>query len=126
MSTSKLDQPDNYTGNHTLVKVRELSLDQLTHTLHLVMWYPGAPDHMPTYCGRKNTRRLVDAKRLLNHHTIPTIGHIARQPGWGAYNGHELTLCPDCLSMAMCQAEMLGQRYRVKTTIDAMRKLPGR
>ena len=65
-------------------------------------------------------------KKLLKHHCIPTIGRIARVPGWGSYNGRPITLCPDCLNMGMCQAEMLGQRYKIKTTIQAMDALPDR
>lgn len=126
MSTSRLDQPDNYSGNHHLVSVAYMSLDTIAYTGHLLMWYPGAPQGMPTYCGQKNPCKVISLEKLLKHHRPPTIGQVADVTGWGTYNGHDVTLCPDCMSMAMCQAEMLGQRYKIKTTIQAMDALPGK
>ncbi|MFV8382341.1 hypothetical protein [Corynebacterium hindlerae] len=36
-------------------------------------------------------------------------------------NGHRVTICPNCLSMALRQAEMLGQRaYPIKTIMREM------
>lgn len=124
MTTSHLDQPDSYSGNHHLVRVREISLDTITYTIHLIMWHTGASDRLPTYCGHMNTQHLFFAQDVLKHHTVPTIGHIARDLLPARYNGRDISLCPACLSMAMCQAEMLGQRYKVKTTIQAMDALP--
>lgn len=127
MTTSHLDQPDNYSGNHHLVSVAYMSLDTSTYTGHLLMWHPGAPNGIPSYCGRKNPCKVIRLKKLLKHHCAPTIGHIARVVDWGSYNGHDVTICPDCLSMALCQAEMLGQRaYPIKTIMREMDALPGK
>lgn len=124
MSTSRLDQPDNYSGNHHLVSVAYMSLDTITYTGHLLMWRPGASQSMPTYCGQKNPHKVISLKKLLKHHCKPTIGQVADITDWGSYNGHDVTLCPDCMSMAMCQAEMLGQRYPIKTIMREMDALP--
>ncbi|WP_151641585.1 hypothetical protein [Corynebacterium sp. 11A] len=122
-----LDLPDNYSGNHHLVEVKTLSLDTLTYTAHLVIWYPGAHELMPTYCGQRNRSCEFDAAEVLEVVTkqrwAPTVGNIARCDYLGRYHGNRITACDDCLSMALCEAEMYGQRYRIVSTVNAMRAL---
>ncbi|MBH5297508.1 hypothetical protein [Corynebacterium ulcerans] len=123
MSTNKLDQPDNYSGIHNQVHIKQFTVDAITYTAHLLM---DMPQHWTlTYCGAGNPYQVFNTQGIgCAPQMTPTIGQLLRNTKPLQLHGHPVTYCPACMSMALCQAEMLGQRYKIKTTIRAMDALP--
>ncbi|MEJ6013987.1 hypothetical protein WG936_09075 [Corynebacterium sp. H127] len=100
-------------------------MDTATHTAHLLMDMSGK--WVPSYCGDMNPSQVYSAQGIgCAPHMTPTIGHLLRDTKQLQLNSQPVAYCPACMSMAMCQAEMLGQRYKIKTTIQAMDALPGK
>lgn len=123
MSTHQLptaDQPDNYTGIWNRHRVRYLYVDPAAGLWHLGV----GEEYQGTYCTRMNPMRCVDLAGVTLHYkrggyvVIPragiTVGDLMpetlerRYPM--TYKEQHLEVCPNCLSMAAVQAEMLGQR----------------
>lgn len=126
------DRPDNYTGLHNRVHIRMGSVDPHTMTLHLCT---GRGETSGTYCTTLNPLARVDLTGM--RYDLPNGGYGLTSPGGATvgellgrirrlqWRGQPLTICPDCLTMARVEAEMISQRaYKVKTVTDAMGKLP--
>lgn len=123
MSTHPLptaDQPDNYTGIWNRHRVRYLYADTTTGLWHLCVGTP----HEGSYCTHMNPMRCVDLAGLKLHYKdggyiiVPRAGltvgtlmpdSLARRHPI-TYEEQHLAVCPNCLTMAAVQAEMLGQR----------------
>lgn len=114
------DQPDNYTGIWNRHRVRYLYADTTTGLWHLCVGTP----HEGSYCTHMNPMRCVDLAGVRLHYKgggyvvvsragLP-VGNLMpdslarRHPI--TYEEQHLEVCPNCLSMAAVQAEMLGQR----------------
>lgn len=123
----KEDLPDTYKGQHTTARIRWVTLEtkDSAYIGHLI---PGASHSCPTsgsYCTRFNPLMAVDLCGF--QYSLPNGGYAVVPIGGEAvgrfithmtnvrYLGAPVSWCSDCLTMAACEAEMIGQRdYPVK------------
>ncbi len=119
------DQPGDYTGRWNQVRIRELFPDTAANVWHLALCEPVRG----SYCGTFNPCHRYTLAGLLAHYVsggtylIPpeglSVGHLVRNTlkPW-ALNGNVLTICPDCLSMARAEAELISQpKYRLRSLL---------
>ncbi|EEI27912.1 hypothetical protein [Corynebacterium glucuronolyticum] len=139
---NRLDMPDHYTGNWHTVKLTHISIDFHEGICHLMM--KASPQG--SYCTRFNPRRVYNltSTRLsatkgwwkehglyVNHSGLSPAAFMPEHMDGGhlcaTVDGHRmiLTPCPDCLTLACVEAEMIGQRdYPVKTLMNKIERLP--
>lgn len=116
------DQPGDYTGCWNQVYVRTVYPDTSTG-----VWHLGLPEEMRgSYCGAFNPlwRCILPGMPLTTTHggtvTVGTQGVTVGQLIRGMFKpwkfrGTALTICPDCLTMARAQAELISQpKYRLR------------
>lgn len=128
------DQPDNYTGHHTATRVTWVSLETTPHGHYTGHLMPGASPTRPTgsaYCARLNPRLLIDltgVKYSTSHGGYglidcrgAVVGWFLDRPSSMRYMGTPVKWCPDCVTMAAAEAEMVGQRaYPVRTLVGRL------
>lgn len=127
-----LDLPDNYSGQWKRTTVRNLFAD-----IPNGVWHLGLGTRIQgTYCTQINPMQCVDLAGVKLHYkrggyiVAPRAGlpvgnlmpeFLARLHPM-TYKEQHLEVCPNCLSMAAVQAEMLGQnKYPIKKLLDALR-----
>lgn len=116
------DQPGDYTGCWNQTYVRTVYPDTHTGVWHLAL----TEEMRGSYCGVFNPvwRRKLPGSRIPTiHGGVCTVGPQGVPVGqlirgtftpW-KFRGTALAICPDCLTMARAQAELISQpKYRLR------------